>query len=137
MVVVRALKRRQSKCQVSVVHPREGNTFVTKVEKEVRKYDVDVSVKRELTWPEGAMGIPLMLATAEELLRTAMVNNHIDMKQEMADRITHACASAFRSEGEALQTHMSSNHLEAKCQGARIAPWWSSPYQRICVGHIA
>ena len=46
MVVVRALKRRQSRCQVSVVHPREGNTFVTEVEKEVRKYDVDVSVKR-------------------------------------------------------------------------------------------
>ena len=36
MVVVRALKRRQSRCQVSVVHPREGNTFVTEVEKEVR-----------------------------------------------------------------------------------------------------
>ena len=31
-----------------------------------------------------------MLAIAEELLRTAMVNNYIDMKQEMADRITHA-----------------------------------------------
>ena len=82
MVVVRALKRRQSKCQVSVVHPREGNTFVTKVEKEVRKYDVDVYVKREFTWPEGAAGIPLMLAIAEELLRTAMVNNYIDMKQK-------------------------------------------------------
>ena len=80
MVVGRALKRRQSKCQASVVHPREGNTFVAKVEKEVRKYDVDVSVKRELTWPEGAIGIPLMLA---------MVTNYIDMKQEMADRITH------------------------------------------------
>ena len=33
MVVVRALKRRQSRCQVSVVHPRQGNTFVTKVER--------------------------------------------------------------------------------------------------------
>ena len=31
-----------------------------------------------------------MLAIAEELLRTAMVNNYIDMKQEMADRITQA-----------------------------------------------
>ena len=31
-----------------------------------------------------------MLAIAEELLRTAMVSNYIDMKQEMADRITHA-----------------------------------------------
>ena len=39
---------------------------------------------------EGAVGIPLMLAIAEELLRTAMVSNYIDMKQEMADRITHA-----------------------------------------------
>ena len=55
-----------------VVHPREGNTFATGVENEVKKYDVDVSVKRELTWPEGAVGIPLMLAIAEELLRTAM-----------------------------------------------------------------
>ena len=45
MVVVRALKRRQSRCQVSVVHPREGNTFATGVENEVKKYDVDVSVK--------------------------------------------------------------------------------------------
>ena len=36
MVVVRALKRRQSRCQVSVVHPREGNTFATGVENEVR-----------------------------------------------------------------------------------------------------
>ena len=63
---------------------------MAKVEKEVRKYDVDVYVKRELTWPEGAVGIPLMLAIAEELLRTAMVSNYIDMKQEMADRITHA-----------------------------------------------
>ena len=42
MVVVRALKRRQRRFQVSVVHPREGNTFVTEVEKEVKKYDVDV-----------------------------------------------------------------------------------------------
>ena len=63
---------------------------MTQVEKEVRKYDVDVYVKRELTWPEGAVGIPLMLAIAEELLRTAMVGNYIDMKQEMADRITQA-----------------------------------------------
>ena len=64
--------------------------FATGVENEAKKYDVDVSVKRELTWPEGAVGIPLMLAIAEELLRTAMVNNYIDMKQEMADRITLA-----------------------------------------------
>ena len=49
---------------------------MTQVEKEARKYDVDVYVKRELTWPEGAAGIPLMLATAEELWRTAMVNNY-------------------------------------------------------------
>ena len=48
------------------------------VENEVKKYDVDVSVKRELTWPEGAVGIPLMLAIAEELLRTAMVSNYIE-----------------------------------------------------------
>ena len=47
-----------------MVYPREGNTFVTKAEQEVRKYNVDVYVKRELTWPEGAAGIPLMLATA-------------------------------------------------------------------------
>ena len=102
---------------------------MTEVEKEARKYDVDVSVKRELTWPEGAVGIPLMLAIAEELLRTAMAN-YIDMKQEMADRITHAweymceCLQIGRRETE---THMSSNHLQAKCPGARIAPWWSNP----------
>ena len=67
-----------------------------------------------------------MLAIAEELLRTAMVSNYIDMKQEMADRITHAwstCASVFKSEEEKLKTHMSSKYLEAKCQGARIALW--------------
>ena len=56
-----------------------------------------------------------------------MVNNYIDMKQEMADRITQAweymCASAFRLEGEKQKTHMSSNNLEAKWQGARIALW--------------
>ena len=72
-----------------------------------------------------------MLAIAEELLRTAMVSNYIDMKQEMADRITpteslmpgSTCASVFKSEEEKLKTHMSSKYLEAKCQGAKIALW--------------
>ena len=42
---------------------------MTKVEKEVRKYDVDVYVKREFTWPEGTVGIPLLLVIAEELFK--------------------------------------------------------------------
>ena len=82
----------------------------------------------------------MMLAIAEELLRTAMVSNYIDMKQEMADRITHAweymceCLQIGRRETE--------NAYVLKAFGGKVKEQellHGGPvlHQRICVGHHA